>query len=79
MHEGTYHWNWGHNDVRTLMLNAIAWLARVSIPVTGMPSKTPTTKELLGWLGSPPVGFDVSRIERMMREWKAKKTPSSGV
>ncbi len=74
---GHYHWNWGHNDVRTLMLNAIAWLAHVNIPSAGIPSETPTAKELLRWLGSPPADFDVSKIERMLNEWNTKTVPEN--
>ena len=32
------HWNWGNNDFRTLVLNAIAWTAGLEVPDGGVPS-----------------------------------------
>ncbi len=33
---GHFHRNWGNNDVRKLVLNAILWTAKVKVPVTGV-------------------------------------------
>ena len=38
---GHYHKNWKHDDVRKLVLNAIAWIAGVEIPAEGIPSRSP--------------------------------------
>jgi type 1 glutamine amidotransferase len=36
---GHYHRNWGNDDVRRLVLNAILWTAKVEVPATGVESK----------------------------------------
>jgi type 1 glutamine amidotransferase len=43
---GHKHFNWKNDDQRKLMLNAIAWIAKVEVPADGVPSKTPTQEEL---------------------------------
>ena len=43
---GHYHRNWAIDDYRTMVLNAIAWVARVEVPAGGIPSKT-VTKAML--------------------------------
>jgi type 1 glutamine amidotransferase len=36
---GHYHRNWGNDDVRKLVLNAILWTAKVKVPASGVESK----------------------------------------
>lgn len=43
---GHYHRNWAIDDYRKLILNTITWLAKVDVPVNGVPSKK-VTKEML--------------------------------
>jgi len=43
---GHYHCNWAIDDYRKLILNTIAWVARVEVPADGVPSKT-VTKAML--------------------------------
>jgi hypothetical protein len=43
---GHYHRNWAINDYRKMILNTIAWVARVEVPEGGVPSKT-VTKAML--------------------------------
>jgi hypothetical protein len=43
---GHVHWNWKNDDQRKLMLNAIAWIAKLEVPADGVPSKTPTQEEM---------------------------------
>ena len=43
---GHYHINWAHDDNRKLILNALAWIAKVDIPPSGIASSTPTLDEL---------------------------------
>ncbi|MAE97372.1 MAG: hypothetical protein CL910_22205 [Deltaproteobacteria bacterium] len=43
---GHFHWNWGHDDFRTLVLNAIAWAAGAEVPAAGVPSLRPSYEEL---------------------------------
>ncbi len=44
---GHYHENWRQDDFRKLVLNALAWTARVDIPAAGLPSRTPSEADLL--------------------------------
>jgi putative membrane-bound dehydrogenase-like protein len=43
---GHYHRNWAIDDYRKLVLNTIAWVARLDVPANGVPSK-PVTKAML--------------------------------
>ena len=36
---GHYHKNWGNDDLRKLVLNAILWTAKVEVPAAGIQSK----------------------------------------
>src|SRR6266850_1394886 len=36
---GHFHRNWGNDDFRKLVLNAILWTARIEVPAAGVPSK----------------------------------------
>ena len=42
-----FHENWASLDARRLVLNAIAWIAKVDIPIDGVPSKVVTLDDLL--------------------------------
>ena len=41
---GHYHYGWGNDNFRTVVLNAIAWVAKIEVPSGGVPSK-PFSKE----------------------------------
>lgn len=43
---GHIHKNWQNDSFRKLVLNAIAWTAKLNIPAEGVPSATPTDTEL---------------------------------
>ena len=43
---GHYHKNWQNDDIRKLVLNAIAWSAGVNVPDAGVASTTPTADEM---------------------------------
>ncbi len=43
---GHMHKNWRNDNFRKLVLNAIAWTAKIEIPTDGVPSATPTENEL---------------------------------
>lgn len=43
---GHFHWNWGHNDMRRVVLNAIVWTAKMDVPKGGVPLQTVTAKDL---------------------------------
>ena len=44
---GHDHWNWANPSFRTVVLNAIVWIAGLEVPPGGVPSKTPSIDELL--------------------------------
>jgi hypothetical protein len=67
---GHHHWNWGNDDFRTLVLNAILWTARMEVPPEGVPVRPLSVEELEANQDYPqPADFDRSQIE-------AKLTPS---
>ena len=43
---GHVHWNWGNDNFRKLVLNAIVWAAHVDVPPDGVPSRPLTLEEL---------------------------------
>ena len=43
---GHFHRNWGHDDFRTIVLNAITWCAQAEVPSEGVPSDTITDADL---------------------------------
>lgn len=43
---GHFHKNWQQDDHRRVVLNAIAWIANLTIPENGIPSRTPTQEEM---------------------------------
>ena len=60
---GHWHWNWGHPMQRKLVLNAIAWAAKVDVPANGIETPRVTIEDLeanheenpsAAWLGTPP-------------------------
>jgi len=67
---GHYHWNWGHDDLRKLMLNAIVWTAGADVPRNGVASKSPTLEELEADQDEPrPGDFHRESIRKRLREW----------
>lgn len=68
-----YHWNWGHDQFRDLVLNGIAWAARMELPAEGITSETPTVDELLENLDyDQPGDFDRSEIEEKLESWNGE-------
>jgi len=67
---GHVHWNWGHNDFRKLVLNAIVWTAGVEVPPDGVPAGKVTVDDLLQNHDEPiPEDFNKARIQAMLDEW----------
>jgi len=56
---GHFHDNWQDDNLRTVVLNAIGWIAHLEIPDNGIPSETPTMEELIQNQDYP---FDSSKI-----------------
>ncbi|HEX3871474.1 MAG TPA: family 16 glycoside hydrolase [Pirellulales bacterium] len=70
---GHYHWNWGHDQFRKLVLNAIAWTAKVDVPAEGVASKAPTLDQLIANQDEPvPAKFDRGEIQAMLDAWNGK-------
>jgi outer membrane protein assembly factor BamB len=54
---GHFHWNWGDDDFRKLVLNALVWVSGGDVPAGGVPSRTPTRRDLeMNQDFSPPEG-----------------------
>jgi hypothetical protein len=71
---GHVHWNWGNQDFRTLMLNAIAWTAYASVPENGVPSKSLNARDLMANQDfDVPADFNPARIQAMLDEWAAAR------
>jgi type 1 glutamine amidotransferase len=62
---GHVHWNWAHDDFRKLVLNAIAWTARVEIPADGVRSNTPTLEEMMAHHDEEP-SISVEQIRSIL-------------
>lgn len=70
---GHNHWNWGHNDFRKLVLNAIVWVAGGDVPTDGVPTKPLTLADLQANQDfDPPANFNKDRIENMLKEWNSR-------
>jgi len=50
---GHFHKNWAHDDFRTVVLNAILWIAKVEVPAGGVQSRV-TEEDLKANLDSKP-------------------------
>ncbi len=65
-----FHWNWGHDEFRQLVLNAIAWSAGVEVPKDGVPVHSVTLAELeANQDDDKPAGYNPARIAAMLEEW----------
>ena len=70
---GHTHWNWGHDDFRKLVLNAIVWCAGVEPPEGGVPSRTPTLEDLEANQDfDPPPDFDRGHVKAMLARFQAE-------
>ncbi len=70
---GHFHWNWGNDDFRRLVLNAIAWTAHADVPEGGIDSKPQTVDDLMANQDfEVPDDFNKARIQAMLDEWNAK-------
>ncbi len=70
---GHFHWNWGHDQFRKLVLNAIAWTSKVKVPSEGIASETPTVKELQANQDyEAPDDFDPKKIRRKLKRWNGQ-------
>ena len=72
---GHFHWNWGHDDIRRLVANAIRWTAGDEIPVRGTSIPGPVgLQELLENQDYPrPKDLDLDKIKN---EFRLTSTPA---
>lgn len=71
---GHNHWNWGNQDFRTLVLNAIVWTAHGVVPENGVPSRNLKVSDLQDNQDFPePENFNPARIQAMLDEWAAAR------
>ncbi|MDQ3330358.1 MAG: DUF1080 domain-containing protein [Planctomycetota bacterium] len=67
---GHFHWNWGHDEFRQLVLNAIVWSAGLEVPKEGVPVDSVTVADLEANQDEPKPGdHNPARIEAMLKEW----------
>lgn len=67
---GHWHWNWANDNFRKVVLNGIAWVAKMEIPPEGIPSKTPSWEQLEANQDYPkPAKFNRAAWEKKIAEW----------
>jgi len=68
---GHVHWNWGHDDFRKVVLNAICWCAHMDVPKGGVVSTTPSLEALqANQDNKPPKKFDRARVQKLLDGFK---------
>jgi len=68
---GHWHWNWGNDNFRKVVLNGIAWTAKIEIPPDGIPSATPSLQDLRFYQDKPePEDFDREKVQKLLESWK---------
>lgn len=69
---GHFHWNWGHNEFRQLVLNAIVWAAKADVPDDGVPTQPVSVDALQSNQDyEAPGNFNPQRIAEMLKEWNS--------
>ena len=67
---GHDHWNWGHDQFRKLVLNAIVWTAKLDVPRGGVRTKPLTVEDLEANQDyKKPGNYNPLRIKRMLQQW----------
>jgi hypothetical protein len=73
---GHNHWNWAHDDLRRLVLNALVWITGAEVPANGVASAAPTLEQLVAVLRRPaPQDWDRAGVERLLAEWQTETAP----
>jgi len=67
---GHIHWNWANDNYRKVVLNGIAWVAKLEVPADGVQSKKPTLEELETNLKPKPANFDRSNAQKLIDSFK---------
>ena len=70
---GHVHWNWGNDQFRKLVLNAIDWTAGLDVPTVGLNAGHVTVDDLLQNHDEPiPPDFNKAKIQAMLDQWNKK-------
>ena len=64
---GHFHWNWGDDNFRRLVLNAILWCAKAEVPPNGVRDTRPTLEQLESNQDEKPRNYDREKIRRQFR------------
>jgi len=75
---GHYHRNWAIDDYRKMILNTIAWVARIEVPKAGVPSKTITKAMLNENLNRPDHSEQIELPTPDLLAQPPGKTPELG-
>ncbi len=75
---GHYHANWAIDDYRTMILNTIAWVARLDVPEGGVPSQTVTKAMLNANLNRPDEPEQIEIPTQDLLEQEPGKYPQLG-
>ncbi len=71
---GHVHWNWGNDQFRKLMLNAIVWTSGTDVPAGGVNVGKVAVDDLLtNHDEAIPADFNKARIQAMLDEWNNEK------
>ena len=66
-----FHWNWGCDSFRKVVLNGIVWTAGLEVPAGGVPSQTPTFAELQQNQDKPPPrDFNAEEVKKMLEGYE---------
>jgi len=64
---GHFHWNWAEPNFRTLVLNAIVWVAHGEVPAEGVASVSPSIEQLEANQDEPiPADFDPAAVRKRL-------------
>lgn len=73
---GHVHWNWGEDNFRKVVLNAICWCAHMDVPAAGVASKTPDLPALqVNQDNKPGERFDAAAVQRMLDSFQKVESP----
>jgi type 1 glutamine amidotransferase len=68
---GHVHWNWGNDNYRKLVLNAIVWIAGAEVPSEGVSSGPVTLEQLeANQDEQPPEEFKREHIAELLKQWQ---------
>ena len=70
---GHVHWNWGNDQFRKLVLNAVVWTAGADVPTDGVPAGHVTVNDLLQNHDEKiPDDFNPATVQAMLDQWNKK-------